>query len=108
MKDFMTKLYFYDHKPVIENLEPDSDSDEFHIEIKDNVVEEGENGKVVVALKVNKRKVTIAYNSEESDKEKERKDAKENYLYNASHEVIPESVSKINKIVSYHDTDSGS
>ena len=59
----MMKLYFYDHKPVIENLESDSDSDEFHIGIKDDVVEEGENGKVVVALKVNKRKVTFAYNS---------------------------------------------
>ena len=59
----MMKLYFYDHKPVIENLESDSDSDEFHIEIKDDVVEEGENGKVEVALKVNKRKVTFAYNS---------------------------------------------
>ena len=38
MKDFMTKLYCYDHKPVTENVESDSDSDEFHIEIKENVV----------------------------------------------------------------------
>ena len=51
MKDFMTKLYCYDHKPVTENVESDSDSDEFHIEIKENVVEEGEESKVVVAPK---------------------------------------------------------
>ena len=38
MKDFMMKLYFYDHKPVTENVESDLDSDELHIEIKDNVV----------------------------------------------------------------------
>ena len=42
MKDFMTKLYCYDHKPVTENVELDSNRDEFHIEIKENVVEEGE------------------------------------------------------------------
>ena len=107
MKDFMTELYFYDHKPVIENLESDSDSDEFHIEIKDDVVEEGENGKVVVALKVNKRKVTITYNSEDFHKEKE-KTQKKTTFDSDSDEVIPDSVSKINKIVFYHDTDSGS
>ena len=49
MKEFMTKLYCYDHKPVTENVELDSDSDEFHIEIKENVVEEGEDSEVVVA-----------------------------------------------------------
>ena len=32
MKDFMTKLYCYGHKPVTENAESDSDSDEFHIQ----------------------------------------------------------------------------
>ena len=45
----MTKLYYYDHKPVTENVESDSDSDEFHIEIKKNVAEEGEDSEVVVA-----------------------------------------------------------
>ena len=40
-KDFMAKLYCYDHKPVTENVELDSDSDEFHIRIKKIVVEEG-------------------------------------------------------------------
>ena len=37
----------------------DSDSDEFHIEIKENVVEKGEDSKLVVAPKAKKRKVTI-------------------------------------------------
>ena len=60
MKDFMTKIYCYDHKPVTENVESDSDSDEFHIEIKENVLEEGEDSKVVVAPKARNR---IAYNS---------------------------------------------
>ena len=32
MKDFMPKLYWSDHKLVTENVELDSDSDEFHIE----------------------------------------------------------------------------
>ena len=59
MKDFMKKLYYY-HKPVTENAETDSDSDEFHIEIKENVVEEGEDSKVVVPPKAEKRKVAIA------------------------------------------------
>ena len=49
LKGFMTKLYYYDHKPVTENVESDSDSDEFHIEIKENVGEEGEDSEVVVA-----------------------------------------------------------
>ena len=80
MKDFMTKLYCcYDYKPVTENVESDSDSDEFHIEIKESVVEEGKDSKVAVAPTAKKRKVTIVYNSDDSDKEKE-KDAKENYL----------------------------
>ena len=38
----------------------DSDSDEFHIEIKENVVEEGEDSKVVVPPKAEKRKVAVA------------------------------------------------
>ena len=72
MKDFMTKLYCYDHKPVTESVESDLDSDEFHIEIKENVVEEGEDSKVVVASKAKQRKVTIAYNSDDSEEEKEK------------------------------------
>ena len=52
----------YDNKPATENAESDSDSDEVHIEIKENVVEDGKNSKVEVASKVKKRKVTIAYN----------------------------------------------
>ena len=73
MKGFMTKLHCYDYKPVKENIESDSDSDEFLIEIKENVVEEGEDSEVVVAPKAKKRKVTIAYNSDDFD-------TKENYL----------------------------
>ena len=73
MKDFMAKLYCYDHKPVTENVESDSDSNKFHIDIKENVVEEGGKvSKVVVAPKAKKRKVTIAYNSDDSDEEKEK------------------------------------
>ena len=72
MKDFMTKRYCYDHKPVTENVESDSDSAEFRIEIKENVMEEGEKSEVVVALKSEKRKVAIAYNSHDSDEEKEK------------------------------------
>ena len=48
------------------------DSDEFHIEIKENVVEEGEDSEVVVAPKAKKRKVTIAYNSDDSIEVKEK------------------------------------
>ena len=69
----MTKLHCYDYKPVKENIELDSDSDEFLIEIKENVEEEGEDSEVVVAPKAKKRKVTIAYNSDDFD-------TKENYL----------------------------
>ena len=72
MKDFMTKLSCYDHKLVTENVESDSDSDEFHIKIKENVVEEGEDREVVVAPKTKKRKVTIVHNSDDSDEEKEK------------------------------------
>ena len=66
------ELHCYDHNPVTENVESDSDSDEFHIEIKENVVEEGKNSELVVAPKDKKRKVTIAYNSNDSDEDKEK------------------------------------
>ena len=105
MNDFMTKLYCYDHKPVTKNAESDSDSDEFHIEIKENVVEEGEDSEVVVAPKAKKRKVTIAYNSDNSEEEKERTQKKTTFE-NDSDDAIPESVSKLNKTVSYDNTDS--
>ena len=107
MKDFMTKLYCYDHKPVPENVESHSVSDEFHIEIKENVVEEGEDSEVVVAPKAKKRKVTIAYNSDDSDEENE-KTQKKTTFENDSDDAIPESASKLNKIVSYADTNSDS
>ena len=107
MKDFMTKLYCYDHKPVTENVESDLDGDEFHIEIKENVVEEGEDSKVVVASKAKKRKVTIAYNSDDSEEEKEKTQKKTTFENDSDH-GIPESVSKLNKTVSYGDTDSDS
>ena len=107
MKDFMTKLFCYDHKPATENAESDSDSDEFHIEIKENFVEGGEDSEVVVALKAKKRKVTIAYNSDYSDEEKE-KTQKKTTFENDSDDAIPESVSKLNKIVPYDDTDNDS
>ena len=38
MKDFMKKVYCYDHKPVTEIVETDSDSDGFHIEITESAV----------------------------------------------------------------------
>ena len=99
MKDFMTKLYCYDHKPVTENEVSGLDSDEFHIEIKENVVEEGEDSEVVVAPKAKKRKVTVAYNSNDSDQKKEQTQKKTTFE-NDSGEVIPESVSKLKKTVS--------
>ena len=45
MKEFMTNRYCYDRKPVTENVESNSDSDEFHIEIIENVVEERKDAK---------------------------------------------------------------
>ena len=45
-----------DHEPVTENVESDSDIDEFHIEIKENVAAEGEDNEVVVAPKTKKEK----------------------------------------------------
>ena len=56
----MTKLFCYDHKPVTDNVESDLESDQVHIEIKENAVEEGEDSEVVVAPKAEKRKVVIA------------------------------------------------
>ena len=41
----MTNRYCYDRKPVTENVESNSDSDEFHIEIIENVVEERKDAK---------------------------------------------------------------
>ena len=76
MKDIMTRLYCYDHKPVTENVELDLDSNEFHIEIKENVVKESEDSKVVVASVAKKRKVTIAYNSDDSERRKKRRKRK--------------------------------
>ena len=78
MKDFMTKLYCYDYKPVTENVESDSDSDEFQIEIKEKVVEEVEDSEVVVAPKTKKRKVTIATIAMILTRRKKRR--KRNYL----------------------------
>ena len=43
-----------------QNVELDLDSDEIHIDIKENVVKESEDSKVKVAPKFKKRKVTIA------------------------------------------------
>ena len=107
MKDFMMKLNCYDHKPVTENVESDSDSDEFYKEIKENVVEEREDSEVMVAPKAKKRKVIIAYNSDDCDEEKE-KTQKKTTFENDTNDAIPESLPKINKIVSYDGTDSGS
>ena len=56
VKDFMSKRYCYDHKPATENVELDSDSDEFHIEVKQNVVEGDEDSEVVVAPKLKSEK----------------------------------------------------
>ena len=70
-------------------------------------MKEGEDSEVVVAPKVKKGKVTIAYNSDNFDEKKE-KTQKKTVFENDSYDVIPESVSKLNKIVSYDDTDSDS
>ena len=107
MMNFMAKLYCYDHKPVTENLESDSDSDEFHIEIKENVVEEGEDSEVVFAPKAKKRTVTITYNIDDPDEEKEKTQNKVTFE-NDGDDAVPKSVSELNKIVSYDDADSDS
>ena len=92
MKDFMTK-------------QSHSDSDEFHIEIKKNVAEEVEYNEVVVAPKAKKKKLTTAYNSDDFDVEKQ-KTQKETTFENDTDDAISEIVSKLDKIVSYDDTDS--
>ena len=51
--------------------------------------------------------MTIAYNSDDSDEERE-KTQKKTTFENDSDDTIPESVSKLNKIVSYDDIDSDS
>ena len=58
---------------------------------------------MVVAPKAKKRKVTIAYNSDDSDKDKEKTQEKTTF---ESDDAIPESVSKLNKIVFYDHSDS--
>ena len=70
-------------------------------------MEEGEDSEVVFAFKPKKGKATIAYNSDDSDKEK-AKTQKKNTFENDIDVTIPESVSKLNKIVSYKNTDSDS
>ena len=52
----MTKLYYYDHQTVTENVKSDWDSDEFYIEIKENVVKQGEDSKVWLLPKLNREK----------------------------------------------------
>ena len=84
MTEFMTKLCCYGHKPIIGNVESDSDSDQFHIKIV-NVLEEGEDREG--------EKVTTAYNSNDSDDEKE-KTQKKTTFENDSDDNIPDSVSK--------------
>ena len=102
----MKKLYCYDHKPDTENVESDSDSAKFLKEIKDNIVEEGGDSEVVVAPKANKRKVTIAYYNNDSDKEKEKTQKKATFENDG--DAIPDSVSKLNEIVSYDNIDCNS
>ena len=97
------ELHCYDHNPVTESVESDSDSDEFNIEIKENVVEEGEDSEVMVAPKSKTRKLAITYNSDDFDEEKE-KTQKKSTFENNSDDAIRESVSKLNKIVCYDDT----
>ena len=55
-------------------------------------MEEGENSEVVVAPKVKKRKVSIAYINDDSDEEKEKTQKKT--TENDSDDAIPEGVSK--------------
>ena len=60
---------------------------------------------MVVAPNAKKRKVTIAYNIDDSDEENE-KTQKETTFQNDSDGGIPERKSKLNKIVSHNCTDS--
>ena len=66
MKDFMTKLYCYDHEP--DNVESESD-DETRIDIKGNTVVVESDSEVAVA-KAKKRKITILHSSDDSEEEK--------------------------------------
>ena len=68
-------------------------------------MKEGEDSEVVGAPKVKKGKVTTGDNSDNFDEGKEKTQKKTIF---ESYDVIPESVSKLNKIVSYDDTDSDS
>ena len=68
-------------------------------------MEEGEDSKVVVAPKAKKRKVINAYNSDDSDKEKEKTHNKTTFE-NDIDGAVPMSVLKLNKIISYDDADS--
>ena len=52
----MTKLYYYDHQPVTGNVKSDWDSDEFYIEIKENVVEQGEDSEKWLLPKLKREK----------------------------------------------------
>ena len=61
------------------------------MEIKDNVVEECEDIKVVVAPKAKKRKVIHAYSSHDYDKEKEKMQKKTTFE-NDNDDTISESV----------------
>ena len=61
------------------NVESDSDRDEFHIEIKENFVEEGEESEVVIAPKTKRRKVIIAHNNDDSDEEEKKTQRKTNF-----------------------------
>ena len=79
----MKKVYCYDHKPVTEIVETDSDSDGFHIEITESALWR----KVKTAREKTQKKTTFG---------------------NDSDDAIQESVSTLNKIVSYHDTDTES
>ena len=60
---------------------------------------------MAVVPKVKKRKVTIAYNSDDSNEEK-KKTQKKTTFENDSEDAIPEGGSKLNRIVSYADADS--
>ena len=70
-------------------------------------MEEGEDSKVVIVPKVKKRKVSIGYNRDDCDEERE-KSQKKTIFENDSDDAIPGSVSKLNKIVFYSDTGSDS
>ena len=70
-------------------------------------MKEGEDSEVVVSPKAKKRNVTIGYNIDESDEEKENTQ-KKTTLWNDSDDIITESLLKLNKIVSYDNTNNDS